>query len=32
MGHVTVTAETRAEAIELVMVLREQLAVDGMSD
>ncbi|MDE0979942.1 MAG: 5-(carboxyamino)imidazole ribonucleotide synthase [Flavobacteriales bacterium] len=32
MGHVTVTAETRAEAIERVMVLREQLAVDGMSD
>jgi 5-(carboxyamino)imidazole ribonucleotide synthase len=32
MGHVTITADSRADAIAQVMQLREQLAVDGLSD
>lgn len=32
MGHVTITADSRANAIRQVMKLREQLAVDGLSE
>jgi 5-(carboxyamino)imidazole ribonucleotide synthase len=32
MGHVTITADSRDNAIRQVMKLREQLAVDGLSE